>query len=257
MESASRPSFGDVDLGSAAALETPIPARDVNMSADLDADLELKPEGRKGDGAALVITLTALGVFLIGTWLVIFTNDPSSLGLFAGHPPLQTLAITCFAIGIMTLQPTSQPKTKVRGLARHQLIMLGLGFPAILTGTILIWANKTIHESEHFTTWHATFGMIAVAWIVVQILLGGLSVWFGGRVFGGGAKAKGVWKYHRLSGYLLFPMLLLTAAIGGGSSTWTSTNVNGGVRILLYAIAPIVIFLGVWSRMRTTKMNFA
>lgn len=44
---------------------------------------------------------------------------------------------------------------------------------------------------------YQTFGMIAVAWIVVQILLGGLSVWFGGRVFGGGAKAKGVWKYHR------------------------------------------------------------
>ena len=55
----------------------------------------------------------------------------------------------------MTLQPTSQPRTKVRGLARHQVIMLGLGFPAILTGTILIWANKTIHESAHFTTWHA------------------------------------------------------------------------------------------------------
>jgi len=252
MESASRRSFGDVDLGSAAALETPI-------RAEMGVDLELKPEGRRGDGTALIVTLAALGVFLIGTWLIIFTNSPSSLGLFAGHPPLQTLAITCFAIGIMTLQPTShaQPKSKIRGLARHQLIMLGLGFPAIVTGTTLIWANKTIHESEHFTTWHATFGMIAVAWIVIQILLGGLSVWFGGRVFGGGTKAKSVWKYHRLSGYLLLPLLLLTAAIGGGSSTWTTTHVNAGVRILLYAIAPIVIFLGVWSRMRTSKMNFA
>ncbi|KLO17146.1 hypothetical protein SCHPADRAFT_183058 [Schizopora paradoxa] len=253
MESANRRSFGDVDLGSAAALETPIPARDLPSSAELDAALEVKPEGRKGDGAALVVTL----VFLIGTWLVIFTNDPSSLGLFAGHPPLQTLAITCFAVGIMTLQPTSQPRTKVLGLVRHQVIMLGLGFPAILTGTILIWANKTIHESAHFTTWHATFGMIAVAWLVIQILLGGFSVWAGGKVFGGGAKAKSVWKYHRLSGYLLFPLLLLTAAIGGGSSTWTSTHVSKGVRVLLYGIAPIVIFLGVWSRMRTSKMNFA
>lgn len=33
--------------------------------------------------------------------------------------------------------------------------------------------------------------------MVGQMLLGGLSVWFGGRAFGGGMKAKSVWKYHR------------------------------------------------------------
>ena len=56
--------------------------------------------------------------------------------------------------GILTLQPTSHPKSKVRGLTRHQLIMLGIGFPSIITGTVLIYTNKVIHESAHFTTWH-------------------------------------------------------------------------------------------------------
>lgn len=44
---------------------------------------------------------------------------------------------------------------------------------------------------------HQTFGGIAFVWMLIQILLGGLSVWFGGAAFGGGAKAKAVWKYHR------------------------------------------------------------
>jgi len=216
----------------------------------------LQQEGRKGDKAALYVTLGAVGVFTIGTWLLVLLNHPSNLGLFAGHPPLQTFAIACFAIGILTLQPTSQPRSKARGLARHQLIMLGLGVPSILTGTILIFANKTIHERSHFTTWHGTFGITAVAWLIVQILLGGFSVWFGGRAFGGGMKAKGVWKYHRVSGYLLFPLFLMTAAVGGNYSDWAASVVGVGVRVLLYTIAPIVILLGLWSRVRVSKMNF-
>ena len=34
-------------------------------------------------------------------------------------------------------------------------------------------------------------------WMIFQILLGGLSVWFGGVALGGGMKAKRVWRYHR------------------------------------------------------------
>lgn len=55
----------------------------------------------------------------------------------------------------MTLQPTAQPKSKARGLARHQFIMLGIALPTIAVGTILVFFNKVIHERAHFTTWHA------------------------------------------------------------------------------------------------------
>ncbi|KAH8118229.1 hypothetical protein DFH11DRAFT_1503616 [Phellopilus nigrolimitatus] len=213
-------------------------------------------EVRKGDRLALYVTLAALGTFLVGTWLIVLLNHPSNLGLFAAHPPLQSLAITCFGCGILLLQPTSQPKTKARGLTRHQLVILGVGLPAIIIGTVLIFMNKVIHESAHFTTWHATFGLIAIVWMVVQMLLGGLSVWFGGRAFGGGMKAKGVWKYHRVSGYLLFPMFLMTAAIGGNYSDWTAKVVNVGVRVVVYTLAPIFALVGLWSRMRLSKMNF-
>lgn len=54
----------------------------------------------------------------------------------------------------MTLQPTSQIRTKKHGLARHQVAMLLLGFPSIALGSIFMIYNKAIHGSDHFTTWH-------------------------------------------------------------------------------------------------------
>jgi len=225
-------------------------------SVESIAEEPVQREGRKWDKVGLIVTLVGLGVFLVGTWLLVFLNNFKAWGLFAGHPPLQTLAIACFTIGILTLQPTSQPKSKKAGLSRHQLIMLGLGFPSIVVGTALIFCNKIITEHGHFTTWHATFGLIAFVWMIVQILLGGLSVWFNGRAFGGNPKAKGVWKYHRASGYLLLPMFLMTAAIGGNYSDWAAGQARVGVRVLLYTIAPIAILLGLWSRVRLSKMNF-
>ena len=102
-------------------------------------------------------------------------------------------------------------------------------------------------------------------------------------------KAKSVWKYHRcvsaftscsvhvvlsssfverkhsdifvlscyrVSGYLLFPMFLMTAAVGGNYSSWVAANVNVGVRILVYTLAPIFALVAIWSRARLSKMNF-
>lgn len=54
----------------------------------------------------------------------------------------------------MTLQPTSQAKTKAAGLTRHQLAMMGLGVPAIFLGTLAIVRRKSLHGSAHFISWH-------------------------------------------------------------------------------------------------------
>ncbi len=104
------------------------------------------------------------------------SNNPTSLGLFFFHPILQSLSIAVFTygtsmlpvrrmhlaptyadsggLGILTLQPTSQAKTKAAGLTRHQLAMVALGGPAILLGTLAIVWRKSLHEHPHFTTWH-------------------------------------------------------------------------------------------------------
>ena len=93
------------------------------------------------------------------TWILVFSqpNPISTLRYFAFHPPLQTLAVLLFGIGILTLQPTSKsaPRAKERGLKIHQIIQLGLGVPCILFGSTMMILNKIDHGAAHFTTWHA------------------------------------------------------------------------------------------------------
>ncbi|KAM5539033.1 hypothetical protein V8D89_007256 [Ganoderma adspersum] len=234
---------------------------DVPLSPSNDDDMGydeqfVKPEGRPGDAAALWAASVSAAVFVVVTWAIVLTNKPTSLGLFFFHPILQSLSIGMFTYGILTLQPTSQAKTKAAGLTRHQLAMMALGVPAISLGTLAIVRRKALHESPHFTTWHGTLGIVAVAWLVMQVVAGGGSVWFGGSLFGGNPKAKLVWKYHRLSGYLLFPLFLLVAHLGGAWSSWSTGSSSYIVRLLAFTISPIVLFGAILVRLRTSKIQF-
>jgi len=56
--------------------------------------------------------------------------------------------------GILTLQPTSRPRSKAEGLVRHQLAM-GFGLFCMILGTSAIIVNKNIHNNNHFVSAHA------------------------------------------------------------------------------------------------------
>ncbi|KAJ4501836.1 hypothetical protein C8R41DRAFT_892397 [Lentinula lateritia] len=186
-----------------------------------------KAEGRQGDNFARYAALVTLAV----TWLVMLINNPTQVGWFLLHPTLESLAMLFFTYGILTLQPTSQPRTKAAGVCA-------------------IVVNKIELGKSHFRSWHSVLGIIATGWIVIQILIGGGSIWFGGKAFGGGMKAKSVWKYHRLSGYILFPLLLVIVDLGGALSHWGEKNVPLPIRLVAYVFAPLVCLVAILSRMR-------
>ena len=182
-------------------------------------------------------------LFAVFSVLIVVFNDPKSLSFFALHAPLQGLALALLtwgklsfitisnqtimaSSGIMTLQPTSQPASKVAGLFRHQIWILYASFPLLIIGSLSVIYNKNINERPHFVSWHGvrilkhrlplnlltksqTFGIIATVMAVVQVLIGGGSVWSGGKYFGGGARAKSVWKYHRYSHQLNLLKILI------------------------------------------------
>jgi len=216
---------------------------------------QLRDQTRSGDNLAFYAAVTSALVLLLSTWTIVLTNDPRSLAWFPFHPILNSLAVLCFTYGILTLQPTSQPKTKAAGLQRHQTAML-TGLPSILLGTSAMVYYKGSHGAPHFTTWHGTFGILTVSWLVVQFSLGAASVWFEGAAFGGANKAKLVWKYHRLSGYILLLLLLTTVNLGGGWSAWVSEHSVHAVRFVAYTMAPLVILVSLYSRIRPSKMRF-
>lgn len=62
----------------------------------------------------------------------------------------------------------------------------------------------------HFISWHGIFGTATVVWMWTQAVIGAASVWSVGQsLLGGEDRAKSIWKWHRLSGYLLLPFFLL------------------------------------------------
>ncbi|KIM49302.1 hypothetical protein M413DRAFT_21550 [Hebeloma cylindrosporum] len=215
-------------------------------------------ERRSADTVARQIALTATTTITAVTWTMVLANAPFEVGWFALHPPLQTLALSLFTFGIITLQPTSfaDPRGKTAGLLRHQAVIFFLGFPSVLLGTFSVSYNKWLLGADHFTTWHGFIGIFCMVWFLFQVTLGAGSVWAEGLLFGGGLKAKALWKYHRLSGYLLFPALMFTLHLGGARSNWSSKYSVWIIRFMAFTVGPVAVVIGVFSRMRTSKMHF-
>jgi len=207
-----------------------------------------------GDRMGILVALVGLAIMLIYTWILIVASNPFSLSYFAFHPPFQILAIACFGYGILTLQPTTlaQPKAKAQGFARHQLFMLCLGFPCITIGSLAILYNKKVNEYAHFETWHGVLGITALAWMLVQIAIGGGTVWFGGRLFGRNPKA--LYKYHRASGYPLLVLFLLVVHLGGAWSSFAMKNMSLLSRFVVFLVAPAMVAFGIATRIRFDKM---
>jgi len=217
-------------------------------------DQHIKDDSRPGDNVAFYTALASAVILLLSTWSIILSNDPKALSWFAFHPTFSTLAVLCFTFGIITLQPASHPETRAAGLKRHQIANI-MGLISILVGAPAILVYKTSHGAPHFTTWHGTFGVITVSCLIVQGAVGAGSVWFGGVAFGGGQKAKRVWKYHRVLGYILLLSLLTTVHLGGGWSTWVSEHSAYVVRIVAYSLVPVFLLASIYPRVRPSKMK--
>jgi hypothetical protein len=60
--------------------------------------------------------------------------------------------------------------------------------------------------------------------------------------------------FHRLSGYVLFPLLLITAHLGGAWSTWVTSHSQPVVRFVGYTLAPIVAIFAIYARVRLVDL---
>jgi len=243
---------------SATSFQLPPPRTHTDSESELnaidDATMRKEKEKRRGDWIGVGLAVGSLLILWIFTLILILRSNPESLRFFAFHPPSQTLALALFTSGILTLQPTRRPKHKEVGLRWHQIIQLGLGFPIILFGSISMLINKFEHHAPHFTSWHGRFGLIALLWLVLHIIVGAASVWFPVKAFGSIDNGKAFWKWHRLSGYLLIVWLLVAVHLAGGYADWVVGETSYTERFWVYSILPITALLGIVLRIRTWKL---
>ncbi|GAA5856461.1 hypothetical protein JCM8547_008754 [Rhodosporidiobolus lusitaniae] len=184
-------------------------------------------------------------------WRVLWTHPA---GLFTYHPSFQSLAILLFFEGVLLLQPPPvNAAAKKKGLQLHQIVQL-TSLVLIVTGAAFIWYNKAVHNAKHIQTWHARFGVATLSLIFLQIIFGAFVVWSPlQRVFGSETRAKSLWKYHRMSGYLTLTLLLVTPALALASD-WVRLNSHAGERWAI-GLGLALVAVGTVSRIQTGKLG--
>ncbi|GAK64673.1 cytochrome b561 [Moesziomyces antarcticus] len=203
------------------------------------------------------IGVQASALLFVGViWSIVFSSfSPLSLPLFGFHPLIQSFAILLLVQAIVVLQRTSasQPAAKRSAFSAHQWLNLVLVLPLFTAGASIMWYLHDQPGTAHFISYHGILGTAVVVAAWVQAALGAASVWGRGRMVGGEAQGKKLWKWHRLSGYVLVVMFAATAVLGVVETTWASKNASMAQTLLVVvALALAVVALAI--RIQKSKL---
>ena len=153
---------------------------------------------------------------------------------------------------ILVLQPTATPKQKTTGTHIHFALNL-TGTLALVAGLIIIEMNKASHPETRFTSIHGILGLVTFILIIIQALIGFTQFYVPSTVLGSVENGKKLYKYHRMSGYLILLLSLITIC----AATQTGFNANV-LHIQLWAVivASVLVVAGVLPRIKKQKFGF-
>ncbi|KAI9746157.1 MAG: hypothetical protein M1818_000838 [Claussenomyces sp. TS43310] len=207
----------------------------------------LKSNPSLTDPGTAVIAQGGLILLTAIVWASIFLHP---LSLFSAHPLLNSSGIFIFAESILLLQPTHTPEQKRRGTIAHAVLNT-LAADALLAGLVIIEYNKFAHDAIHFTSPHGILGLITYIFLAIQVLIG-FTQYFVPQLYGSADTAKAMYKWHRLSGYIVLSMMLATVA----AATETDTG-KGFLKLKLWAVlvSAALVLIGVLPRIKKQKLG--
>ena len=132
-------------------------------------------------------------------------------------------------------------------------VLNGTSLLALIAGLIIIEYNKISHGGIHFVSIHAILGLVTYILLIIQALIG-IAQYYTPSIFGGLDQAKSIWKYHRMSGYLI--LVLFFATISAATQTDFNKNV---LHIQLWAVitASVITLVGVVPRIKKQKLGMS
>ncbi|GAA5870571.1 hypothetical protein JCM16303_001522 [Sporobolomyces ruberrimus] len=201
-------------------------------------------------GFSAVLAQVGLLLSHVVLWKII-REHPA--GLFTYHPVLQSLAVLIFIEGIILLQPKPSNSTVKRtGQKLHQAFQ-GVATLLIIAGSAVIIYKKASGGAPHFTTWHAKIGLVTFCFILLQAIFGAVAA-FAPSLVGGQSRARSLYKYHRMSGYIGLALLFTTPILALWSD-WVVNNSSQDQRNLIgagYGMAAVAAIL----RIEKSKLGF-
>jgi len=117
---------------------------------------------------------------------------------------------------------------------------------------IVIEYNKIAHAGSHFESPHAIMGLITYIFFAVQAVVG-ITQYYTPSLYGSVDNAKAVYKYHRMSGYVLLILSFATVA----AATQTGFNkMSLHIRLWAMIVASVITLIGVLPRIKKGKLGF-
>lgn len=197
-------------------------------------------------GTAAIAQLGAF-LLLVLIWASVLQQP---LIFFSGHPLIQSLAVFTLIQSVLFLQPTSTAEQKRLGQRVHAGLNL-LAFLLLVGGIVVIEYNKYASRGEHMHSVHAYFGVITCVLLALQYMVG-FTMWATPALYGGEARARSVWKFHRVLGYLALPLLLTTVVYATG----TDYNVKVlGIQWWAALLGTGLVIVGMISRVQMQKLG--
>lgn len=243
------------------ASESGLPERPVPTTTRESSDgSETEPLlARPGDaglfGRANIVRETFIGIGIIipeigvlmlccSVWAQIASHP---INFFSGHPTAMSIAIFILTQSTLFQQRFAADDLgwKLRGQHVHASLNL-VAFMALVTGFTIVEVTKARLNESHPPSTHTVFGLSTLVLLLVQYLFG-VTMWMTPSLYGGEARARALYKYHRFGGYFILVMILATAV------TATLTGYNKYVlRINVWVVSggAFLIAIGVFSTLR-------
>ncbi|KAK9320330.1 hypothetical protein V1517DRAFT_6802 [Lipomyces orientalis] len=197
--------------------------------------------------SSIIAQVGAIGIFLY-IFYHIMVND---IIFFTGHPALNNFAIFALTQSIILVQPTSTAAEKQLGATVHGIFNV-IAATAFFSALSIIFINKAAHQGIHFQSAHARLGLLTYILLFANVLLGVTQYWTP-YIFGSVNRAKSLYKYHRVVGYVSLAFSFLTAAVSTTTAYNRSTfGMNFGV---LFGMI-IITSIGLAVRIRPQKFQF-
>ncbi|KAI8638678.1 eukaryotic cytochrome b561-domain-containing protein [Parasitella parasitica] len=195
--------------------------------------------------------ISGLALF-VGLVVSVLVRIP--LSIFTYHPIFMTTFVVLVTEGVSLLQPTATVAEKKRGLKCHAIIQT-LCYLSAISGFSLIIYNKIISGKHHFESFHGQMGLFVFIYLFIQAVFGLSMAFLPKLIFGSVEKAKSLWKYHRMFGYILLLLVWFTAQLGVRAD-YMYNNLYNPHLIWLHWVSLVLVFGGLFARIRFKKWGF-
>ncbi|SHO76003.1 Uncharacterized protein MSYG_0337 [Malassezia sympodialis ATCC 42132] len=195
-------------------------------------------------------------ILLVSIWVLVFSKvGLYPVPLFAFHPLLVSLGLYLLFQGMAALQKARGQDEKARGLLRHQILLGVLGVPLVTAGVYIMWHLHSKPGAKHFISWHGVVGVLLLLGFWVQGIFGLAAVYVPRLLFGSEARAKAMYKYHRLFGYALGTLILLELLLAIWEVRWVQTATQLPHRVLATGLV-LALGFGVFRHVDAAKLGW-